>query len=197
MMTGTTLVARWWRLLFPGHNPLARRWDRLERNVVVVAILLVLVAVPFAGMLGSNTYAAESGRARFETATRHQVTATLLVDAPPVNASGRTTTLGETALVKGAWTRSDGTQATGNVLTARGGLAGDRVSVWMDTADNPVQAPMREDIALWNAIGTGVFSWLGFMGLCGAGCWVAHLSLNRARYAEWEREWEREPRGSR
>lgn len=196
-MTGTTLVARWWRLLFVGHNPLARRSDRLERNVLVVAVLVVLVAVPFAGMLGSDTYVRESERARFETATRHQVTATLLVDAPPASAGGRNTTVGQTALVKGTWTRSDGTQAAGNVLTLRGGLAGDRVSVWMDTAENPVSAPLREDVAMWNAIGTALFSWLGLIGFCGAVFWLMHLGFNRVRYAEWEREWEREPHGSR
>lgn len=196
-MSGTTPVARWWRLIFLGHNPLVRRWDRLERNVLVVAMLVVLIAVPFAGMLGSNTYARESERARFETATRHQVTATLLVDAPPASAGGRNATVGGTALVKGTWARSDGTRVTGEVLTARGGLAGDRVSVWLDTTERPVSAPLREDIAMWNAIGMVLFSWLGLITLCGAAYWLAHLHFNRARYAEWEREWERQPNGLR
>jgi hypothetical protein len=196
-MPGTTLAARWWRLLFLGRNPLVRRWDRLERNVVVAAVLLVLVAAPFAGMLGSNTYARESERARFETTTRHEVTATLLVDAPPASAGGRSATVGGTALVKATWTRSDGTRVTGDVLTAKGGIAGDKVTVWLDTRENPVSAPLREDVALWNAIGTALLSWLGFITFCGAGFWLAHLSVNRARYAEWEREWDRQPNGRR
>jgi hypothetical protein len=195
-MTPTSRVVRWARLLWLGGNPLARRSDRAERAVLVVAILLALVAVPFAALLGSHTYERESLRARTESATRHQVTAILLADAPSAAMSGRGTEVGGVAPVPATWTRSDGAPASGTVLAHKGSFAGDRVRIWLDGKDELVPPPLREDLALWHGIGMGLLAWLAAVAVVALLCWVVHLGFNRARYAAWGREWQRDREGA-
>ncbi|GLY70459.1 Rv1733c family protein [Amycolatopsis taiwanensis] len=181
------------RLLGLRRNSLVRPWDRAEVTLLVVAVLIVLAAVPFAWMLGSHTYARESAQAQNEAMTRHPATAVLLANAPPESARSRGTT-GGTALVPATWIREDGTTATGTVAAPKGSVAGERVKIWLDARGAPVAPPLRTDAAAWNAGAIGLFAWLGVISVCALMCWLAHLVFDRARYRGWEHEWRRKPK---
>ncbi|HET6502399.1 MAG TPA: hypothetical protein VFG87_16710 [Amycolatopsis sp.] len=195
-MIRTSFAVRWGRLVCLGRNPLVRSSDRAERRVLVVALLVVLLALPLAWLAGSRTYQHESLRAQTEQATRHPATAVLLADGPPDTTTAQTASAGGSDLVLATWTRADGTTRTGTVAADAGTSAGERVSIWLDGQDNPVAPPMRADLAIWNGAGLGIFVWLGVIGLCTLVWFLIHLRLNKARYAQWERAWERELRGS-
>jgi hypothetical protein len=196
-MIRTSFAVRWGRLVCLGRNRLVRPSDRVERRVLVVALLVVLLALPLAWLAGSRTYQHESLRAHTEQATRHPATAVLLADGPPGTTTAQTASAGGSNLVPATWTRADGTTRTATVVAHDGATAGERVPIWLDASDNPVAPPMRADLALWNGAGLGIFVWLGVIGLCALTWFLIHLRLNKARYAQWELEWERELRGSR
>jgi len=190
-MNGSTFGVRWWRLRHLGRNPLVRAGDRLESVALLAAVLIVLLALPFAGLLGSETYAGQSQEAQVQAATRHSVTATLLEDAPEEVTSARGTVAGGTANVVAAWTLRNGTPVTGTVVADKGSTAGSEVEIWLDQDGAVVSPPLRSDIVMANAIGVAAFAWFGVVALSAIGFSLVRWAFNRARYARWERDWER------
>jgi hypothetical protein len=190
-MDRATSAVRWWRMPHLGRNPLVRTCDRVESALLTVVVLVVLLAVPVAGMLGSETYAQQRQEAQTQAATRHSATATLLEDAPDNAATGRSSTAGGTANVEAAWTLPNGTPATGIVVAKRGSEAGSEVEIWLDYNGSVVSAPLGSDVVVANAITIAVFAWLAVAAVSALACYLARMAFDRARYARWARDWER------
>ena len=63
--------------------------------------------------------------------------------------------------------------------------------ILVDEAGNQTSAPFRRADAITAGVKNGVLTWLAVFGPLTGSCWLAHLVLNRFRYAQWTREWER------
>lgn len=184
---GTGLVSRWWRLLWPGRNPLARRGDRLEARLAVGLALLVLLAVPFAASLGSETYADRLAQASRDARTKHAVTAKLVAE-PAV-----TVGIGEVhnTHVLARWRLPDGTYRTGEVPVSAAARKGDAIMIWTDRAGEVTTPPVTTTGAATDAVTVGVTTWLVVLTACGLVFVAVRAVLARHRSLQWAREWER------
>ncbi|TNC20334.1 hypothetical protein FG385_31200 [Amycolatopsis alkalitolerans] len=186
-------MARFWRRIHLGRNPLARRSDRVEGVVLLVVVLGLLIALPIAALIGSKTYRGQLAVSAEQRASRHAATATLLEDAPspvPATDGAYPTAGGTSGGVHASWPLPDGTQRTGTVGADSGATAGTHVPVWLsDSTGDPVPAPMTPSDAATTSVLAGIFSWLvAALGLA-AVYWTIRLILDRRRATRWDREW--------
>lgn len=179
-------ISRQLRWFVSGRNPVARGWDRLEAALVVLAVLVALVAVPFALAFGSQAYAQRSADADAQAASRVRSTAVLITDAP-VGPGVQPAAATEEAT--GVWRLPDGSERTGQVDVEAGTAAGTKVPIWLDQAGNPVAQPLTRQDALGAAIGVAVLGWLGFAGVLALLVWLGRFALDRRRDRGWTQEW--------
>ncbi|MFI2368009.1 hypothetical protein [Streptomyces sp. NPDC018833] len=180
-------------------HPLRRRVDVLEARVLLAVAGAVCVLAPAVGATaGAYAYTHDQAVAAAQNASRHQVRAVVLRDAPdPAPQADATQRLTKVA-VPVRWTTADGTSATGTAAVRPGTERGEPMSIWLDRAGRITTAPLNSgDI------------WAGalFVGLGGAALTVSAGAVaaaavravwNRRRAAEWQREWkEVEPAWSR
>ncbi|HVV29367.1 MAG TPA: hypothetical protein VHC41_00660 [Mycobacteriales bacterium] len=178
-------IVRQLRWLVSFGNPLARRWDRLEAGVVLLAFLLAGGMVPVALTVGSVVHAQTVAEAAAQRAARVPATATLLAEVPATESSPAA----RVQTAEATWRLPTGEQRTGRITADAGTPAGAQVPVWLDPAGNVVARPMSDGDALGVAIGVAVCLWVGAAVLLALLVGVAHLGLNRRRGAEWAREW--------
>ncbi|TNC19335.1 Rv1733c family protein [Amycolatopsis alkalitolerans] len=191
MNVSSTWIMRQLRWIGSGRNPLATRWDRIETALVAVAIVLSLGMVPVALAAGSHEYATGLRDAAHEQATRTQVTAVLLADAPETLSARATATQ---VPVKAVWRLPDGSERTGQVEVAPGTDAGTGTPIWIDQAGNSVPEPLTRDGALGAAFGIAALVWVGAVGLVVLALWGARFLLDRRRGEDLAREWQRASR---
>lgn len=180
-----------WRRIHPGGNPLARIWDRIEAAVLIGVVTAALFGVPLAAAAGSEAYANMMARSAEQLATRHATTAFLLEDAPPGRFQVDDTPSTETAKVPARWVLPDGTFRENVAEADLGAKAGDAVTVWLDDAEQAVEAPVTPIDAASTGIGVGVGVWLFSVTLLAVLYLLVRQLLERARRAAWDREWER------
>lgn len=172
-------------------NALIRRSDRLEAGLLIGAVLLALVAIPFAAAAGSEAYAGKVRRATEETAARQEVTAVLVADAPPVRVRLDGVPLAEKVEAVARWTVPGGPVREGVVTVEAGSPGGGEVRIWLDAKGHAVEAPATVDDAKTFGVGVGTGLWLGWIALLATVFLVCRSALGRARAAAWEREWRR------
>ncbi|RSN24176.1 hypothetical protein DMC63_06385 [Streptomyces sp. WAC 05977] len=171
-------------------NPLIRWSDRLEAALIVGAVLLALLAIPFAAAAGSAAYAEGRERAAKQAANRQETTAVLIADAPPVHVRLDGVPLDEKVEVAARWTGPGGLIREGVVTVDAGMVTGNEVRIWLDARGYPVEAPVTDADALSQGIGVGTGLWLGWLTLVAMVLLVCRAALGRGRAAEWAREWE-------
>lgn len=136
------LIARTVRQAFPGRNELATAGDRLEGAALALAVVVALLAVPFAGAGGSELHARQRAQATSERETHRPVEAVLVQDAPPaVEVDDRGTVL-ETTPVPATWAGPEGQVLTGDVQAHFGALAGTTVRIWIDGRGGVTPPPL-------------------------------------------------------
>ncbi|WP_063053771.1 Rv1733c family protein [Nocardia arthritidis] len=177
-----TTLTRLWSLQPCSPNQLMRPSDRIESAVRVFAVIAVLIAVPVAGALATDTYADTSAEIRGENITKSSVHA-LIIDEPVEIATHRFE-------ARVGW---DEAGRTGSAVVPVGERTrpGDRVELWLDAGGAPTTRPPHPYSAVVTAIGVAVFVLVGVW-LCGW-CLVNGLAqvLERQRGARWDREWRR------
>ncbi|MFK0246069.1 hypothetical protein ACIQUM_15315 [Amycolatopsis azurea] len=188
-MNTSSRWSRAWHLVQPGRNPLARREDRIEAFTVLLAIVLVVLALPVAAAVASGVFVARAEQAVTEQATRYRVEATLLEDGAPIAIAGRAGVVQDTSPAEAAWVTREGDSRIGEVQATRGTRAGAKVPVWLDESGNPVAAPLTALDARILGVGTGAGLWLAFAVLVLAGYRCVRVVLDRARSARWQEEW--------
>lgn len=156
---------------------------------MVLAIVLVVVALPVAAAVASGVFAARSDQAEIEQATRYRAQATLLEDGAPIAIGGRAGAVQDTSPAKATWVTRAGDTRVGEVQAARGTLAGAKVPAWLDESGNAVDAPVTVLDARLLGVGTGVGLWLAFIVVVLAGQRCGRFLLDRARWARWQEEW--------
>jgi hypothetical protein len=171
----------WW-LRLCSRNPLVRRIDRIESVVLGVAVLLIALAIPIAGAIGTSV---SEQRARLyiqEAQTKHQVIATAIDDG--------TVGLHRNKVVftaEATWSMAGEPRAGDVEWSGRPGI-GAQQSIWIDVAGNRVQPPLSTNRAGGDALGIAVSVWLGVACASVGLVYVVRRGLDRRRDAEWDRE---------
>ncbi|QRP49167.1 hypothetical protein [Amycolatopsis sp. FDAARGOS 1241] len=178
------------RTLFARHGGLARPSDRFQAVVLAVFVVLALVAVPIAVGLGSGTTAQRGRQAAEEAAARHQVPATLLVDASPDDAA-----IGPDGVPAGPsprdarWRLPGGGYRVAKVDADLQLHAGETVPIWVDRAGNLVPPPLERRTAVVEGVLTGFGVWAGSCAALALLYGGLVLGLDRHRLKRWQHEW--------
>jgi len=165
-----------------GRNQLVRSSDRLETFAVALAAIAVLVAVPFAAAFGTSVKEARSLTYARQAVSRHETTAMALEDARlHVQLDSQTFD------VKARWSAEDGIHV-GTVSVPDVVRAGDRFDIWIDADGNNANSPTPPSRAATEAVGSAALSWIAVAAVAAAGVCVLRRMLDRARYADWDRD---------
>lgn len=186
-------IARFWRRIDLGRNPLARRSDRVEAALLIVVVLGLLIALPLAGLVGSNAYGGQLAISAEQRSSRHLTTATLTEDAPspvPVTDGAYLSANSGSAGAQARWALPGGAEKIGTIAADPGTTAGTQIPLWLSDAGDPVPAPMTTSDAATTSVLAGILSWLAVALGLAAAYWSTRLILDRRRAVRWDREWQ-------
>ncbi|MFX0573678.1 hypothetical protein [Nocardia nepalensis] len=186
----STLPVRIWRMQPWNPSPLMRGSDRVQGIVRILAVLVLLIAVPIAAAAGTAAYGTAAARIRAENASKIAVTATITgsparVAAPVVDRNG---SMVDHFQAQVSWTR-DGKSATAIVGVPDNAQPGQPAPIWLGPDGLPTTAPQRSSTAAVHGVGVGAAVlleiWLGVAALLCATAWA----LDHHRHTRWDREW--------
>lgn len=166
-----------------GRNPLIRGSDRVEALILVLAVAVSLLAAPIGATVGTAVHESRSRLYTEQAQVRRQVTATAIGDSHPRRDLER-----PTVTVPARWV-VDETEHTGDVVAPLNVTPGEAVAIWIDDQGSPVRPPVRN--AVDEAVAFAVATWC-VVSLSAAGLFaVTRVALDRARYARWQRDFDR------
>lgn len=181
-------MSRFFRRVFPGRNPLATCGDRIEGAVLALAVVVAFLAVPVAGAVGSEAYAAYKSRVEVEQANRTQVDAVLVEDAPEL--SGHSEGAVETTSVTAIYRLPDGTVRTGLVPAPYDASADATVRIWIDRNGEVVEPAMTREGAVISGFVIAFLLWGGVSGAMALLFVVVKYLHTRIRLRRWRLAWE-------
>jgi hypothetical protein len=166
--------------LWPDHNPLRRRLDRIEAAVVGGLVVAFLVGAPVAALMAQSVVGqSASGAASAEHSWR-QVPAVVLATGPE---SGEAT-------VQAAWTAPDGTRHRGAITATPGTRAGSQVKVWVAASGRLTgRPPLKGWQVRGQALVAAVLAPAVLLVLLLCTGQLVHFELNHQRLAAWDAEW--------
>lgn len=168
-----------------GSGPLKRTSDRLQVLSRSMVAVLLLAAVPIALAVGLATRSDLARTAARQAAERHEVTATLLTDAPPP-IGPPTADVPETAV----WTGPRGATHVIQVPAQAGAVAGEVVTAWVNGAGQSTEPPLSMSDVDAQVVIRAMLAFLAAVAVAtGAHCAVV-ATLNRRRARQWAAEWE-------
>ncbi|MGB8941850.1 MAG: hypothetical protein WCD21_16680 [Streptomyces sp.] len=186
------LVGLWrWR-----HNPLRRKTDLVEAWVACVAVLLIAVAAPLAGLaIGGASRDALLQSVREQHKARHEVAGTVIrkVSRPPVDPDPETSSARDRhSRVLAEWTAPDGTAHSGTVVAAlRSPDPGDRFRLWTNEHGQVVGRPLDDATASTHAALAGIGAAVAVAGLVEGVRRIAVWRIVLRRYDCWDQAWDR------
>ncbi|MEU3741848.1 MULTISPECIES: hypothetical protein [unclassified Streptomyces] len=186
------LVGLWrWR-----HNPLRRKTDLVEAWVACVAVLLIAVAAPLAGLaIGGASRDALLQSVRDQHKARHEVAGTVIrkVSRPPVDPDPETSSARDRhSRVLAEWTAPDGTAHSGTVVAAlRSPDPGDRFRLWTNEHGQVVGRPLDDATASTHAALAGIGAAVAVAGLVEGVRRIAVWRIVLRRYDRWDQAWDR------
>ncbi|GAS86468.1 Rv1733c family protein [Mycolicibacterium brisbanense] len=179
-----TLNAGTWIRRLATRGPLVRTSDRIEAAVGFLVLVLVLLAMPVAGAIGTTAYDTRVHEYAAQRLTTHRV------DAVTTDASAPSKMRNQDAFVTPVQWQFAGKQHIDTVRTPVRLKPGDHKSVWVDGAGNRTVAPLTDRDAAIDAAGIAIVSWLAVAGVGATLLVVVHNRVDRRRYAGWDRELE-------
>ncbi|MDT8913657.1 hypothetical protein [Amycolatopsis sp. PS_44_ISF1] len=188
-LTGDRL-RRWWRLLVPRRDSVARPSDRVQAVLLLVAVAIGLVALPVSAAVGSELYARQMQVSAEQHAQRSPVIAVLLADSVAATPGGRVDLPGGSVAADATWQTPDGSTHTGRVRSRTGMHRGDEVPIWIDRSGHPADAPLSSGTVLADAVSAGAGLWSVICLVLASGYGLAVAGLNRRRLARWQQEWD-------
>jgi hypothetical protein len=178
----TLVPPRCWLARLSGRNGLVRRSDRVQALVAVTAIVVVMLAAPVAAATGTAVHDVRADVYAEQAQHRHSVLVTA-VEPSTTTATPNSVKFDVTA----RWNAS-GSYHVERVESPRFVKAGERFPIWVDDSGNRAAPPRSPSQAGPDAVGAAVLLWIS-VALVAAGTYGAiRLRLNRARQAQWDRE---------
>lgn len=181
-----TLRLRWGPILrLFSRNPLVRTVDRVEAVFVLGAVVVALLAAPFAAAAVSTAVHVARGHLHAEQAqTRQDVTATVT----DVHATGAESAPPyEVITAPARWVISR-TAHSGAVDTAPTVQIGDRVGVWVDDDAQQVDEPAALSRAANDAVVAALVIWVIVVAAAAGVLAVGRVMLNHVRNTGWQHD---------
>lgn len=177
-----TLGAGTWIRRLVTRGALIRTSDRIEAVAALLVLILVVLAVPVAGAMGTSTYDSRVHEYAAQRLTSHHVDAIATDHSSPDKERHQDDFV---TPIQWHWA---GRQHIDTIQTTTKMKPGDREPIWVDAAGNQTVAPPTDRDAAVDAATLAISSWLV---VAGAGILVLAVVRNRVdrrRYAEWDRE---------
>ena len=182
MQTFTIGLGRTWWTRLVGRNPLVRRGDRIEAWASALAVLIIALATPVAGAVGTSVHGARAQHYADEAKGRHQVVAIAMDDAAAVTLPGRVE-----FKVRAIWNGAG--RAHDEVIEWPGqAKSGERTAIWVDNQGGHAKPPPPPGSAASDAVGVALSVWLAVIATVVGAVSMIRRRLNRGRYIQWERE---------
>lgn len=178
-----TYTLRWgvWLHRLLARNPLVRVSDRVEAVAVVLTFLIAVLAVPVAGAVGTAVHADLAASFALQRSERTELQARAVADSSVVPRSS-----GNSFRTPIEW-EFGGRAHAAEVRTASV-QEGDAVTIWVDRSGDRVGEPFTDEEAVVRAVIAAIAVWGVSVGFATAGWVVLRWRLDRARYADWDRE---------
>lgn len=178
-----------WACLRPGKNPLVRQSDRHQARVAALLLALILVATPIVAVFGFVYHAGLAERAETQLQQHSQATATLLEGTSAVRTDMDGARIPRRAVAQAEWSTPDGMTHTGQIPVDANAHKGDTLSIWIDPDGAPVRPPMTSSETTAVAAIAALGIWLAVAVTLAGIYHLVSARLDRARYAEWDRQW--------
>lgn len=172
----------WPVLRLLSRNPLMRTSDYIEAAVTALAGLLVLIAIPCAGIVGTMIHDSETQTYLEQARTRHALVAKAAADSERAVLPG---TVGST--VSARW-RVDGVDHFAVLGWDTAVKAGDPLQIWVDAAGNRVDPPSPVARADMDAVTAAVIGWFIVALATAQVVVVVRARMNRMRDIELDKE---------
>jgi hypothetical protein len=179
--TFTFGARRGWFARLLGRNPLVRSTDRLEALTLLLAVVLVALAAPIAGAVGTAIYSSHRALYAEQVKTRHTVTATVAQDSAVI-----VRPFSVTATVHGRW-QDRGRNHEGSFVWDRPAKAGQHLTIWVDDRGEYAGPPAPRGRAAAEGASAGVVMWLTAAALGATLVILVRFRLDRRRHAAWDR----------
>ncbi|WP_328540134.1 Rv1733c family protein [Streptomyces sp. NBC_00344] len=176
------------------HNPLRRGTDLAEAWVALVAVLLIVLAVPVVGWFcGTVADGTLRDLAQAQHRHRHPTTATVVRALPgrsPVPNPDGAADAAPRGRAAVHWTGVDGRRHTGALSTfRRHDSPGDRLRIWTDDHGRIVTPPMGPATTRAHAVLAGFGAAAAAAGIVVAGRRLVVWRLVQRRYVRIDRDW--------
>ncbi|MFE5704614.1 hypothetical protein [Rhodococcus koreensis] len=180
---------RLWRLGPWSRNPLMRGCDRLRSALVLVGVVFVLLMIPLAAAVGTETYSRLDNQTQAALATQHSTPATLVEDSRSGSAGEALSAAPQyQAHARVQWS-VNGQTHTADVPTAAGAKAGQTVTVWLGPNGDLVAAPETGSQNAATAVSVACGIWVASTGGYCLLFLIVHLVASRRQQARLTREW--------
>jgi hypothetical protein len=182
MQTFTVGFGRiWWTKAF-GRNALVRSTDRVEAWVGIAAVLMVILATPIAGAIGTSVHDAHAQLYVTQAQTRQQVTATA------IEAGRRHVVPNEISYSVAATWVAAGRDHVDVIDWPNQAKIGDERPIWVNAEGEHVKPPPGRSRAGADAVAAALSIWLGVAATAAAFVYAARLILDRRRSHDWDGE---------
>ena len=165
-------------------NPLVRRIDRVEALITVLAVALVVVAIPVVVSLSRGYGARLAEHTAAHNRTLHSVDA-VVVDVKPMVPER----FSRSHSVRARWS-TGADDRIASVRAAAGVAVGDHVEVWLDAQGAVTTPPRTESDDRANTVAFGIELWLTAAALCVAALMSVRAWLAHRRSAMWDAQWQ-------
>ena len=175
------------RVLWPDRNPLRRATDRVEAALVAMVLAVFLACAPLLGVAAWHWAHASAQRAeRDQRSTSKQVSAVLTQSAPPAVLASASSSIAD---VRAQWRVPSGAVRAGDVPVPGGTKAGNRVTIWIDTAGRLTGPPLNPSQVTGQAAQAAVGAAATLALVLAGVLLLARRALNRRRLAAWHDGW--------
>ncbi|WP_189492793.1 Rv1733c family protein, partial [Streptomyces antnestii] len=168
-------------------SPLRRRVDVVENWIILVMWVVIALGGALAGTVTAHAVGTSFAQLRND---RH-VTRAVLVESPARALQVGPTDVYGHVLGRVRWTASDGSTHTGVVRVNSGLKTGSQVDVWVNGQGRLTGAPPSAYAATIEAGALGAGAAIAFGGAVFASGRLGRWQLDRRRYDQWGREWDR------
>lgn len=163
-------------------NPLVRASDRIQVAAMLLVFAIALLSAPLAGAAGTVIHDSLSHRVAQDRVSRHQFVATATQDSTMMPQAYE-----KPFLTPIQWEFAN-TVHVGELRTSDSVKAGDKHTIWIDSAGNRSSEPLSDGDAAAEAVIAAVGLWFATIGIASAGWALLRWRLNQRRHADWDRE---------
>nr|WP_232320314.1 hypothetical protein [Rhodococcus sp. WMMA185] len=149
-------------------------------------MLLALVMLPLSVVMGARTIDSQLALSKQQSAEYSTVTATTVADAFNEATTSRFAA-SEAYEAPAEWTWGNAVRK-GDIAVYPATQAGSHEQIWVDQNGNLAQKPVSPAAARVGGVIAGLFTWFAVMAIGLSGLAITRILLNRARYAQWDRE---------